>query len=90
MTAQIIGVVDVFDAVTTLRPYQKNRPTAEALDLLREQVHRVAGPLFAVLVCTDPDFVGTSAAGRGLAVLWAMEDGVTAGPITILSGRYQE
>lgn len=40
LTAQIIGVVDVFDAVTTQRAYQQTRPTADALDLLREQVHR--------------------------------------------------
>jgi putative two-component system response regulator len=40
LTAQIIGVVDVFDAVTTQRSYQRTKPTEQALDLLREQVHR--------------------------------------------------
>ena len=35
---QIIGVVDVFDAVTTQRPYRV-RDDEHALDILREQVH---------------------------------------------------
>jgi putative two-component system response regulator len=38
--AQIIGVVDVFDAVTHNRPYQRTRSAAEAVQLLREQVER--------------------------------------------------
>jgi putative two-component system response regulator len=38
LMAQIIGIVDVFDAVTTMRPYQRARPTDEALDVLRDQV----------------------------------------------------
>jgi putative two-component system response regulator len=40
LLAQIIGVVDVFDAVTTQRPYQQAKPTNEAVELLREQVRR--------------------------------------------------
>jgi putative two-component system response regulator len=40
LLAQIISVVDVFDAVTTQRPYQQAKPTDEAVDLLREQVRR--------------------------------------------------
>ena len=40
LLAQIIGVVDVFDAVTTQRPYQQAKPTTEAVELLREQVRR--------------------------------------------------
>ena len=40
VVAQIIGVVDVFDAVTHSRPYQRTQSAAEALQLLREQVTR--------------------------------------------------
>ena len=40
LVAQIIGAVDVYDAVTHQRPYQRSRSSAEALALLREQVAR--------------------------------------------------
>lgn len=40
LLAQIIGLVDVFDAVTTQRPYQRARPTDEAIDVLRQQVRK--------------------------------------------------
>jgi cyclic di-GMP phosphodiesterase len=40
IAAQIMGLVDVFDAVTTERPYQGVRPIGQALDLLRDQVDR--------------------------------------------------
>jgi cyclic di-GMP phosphodiesterase len=38
--AQIIGLVDMFEAMTFPRPYQQPRTTEEALDVLREQVQR--------------------------------------------------
>ena len=37
--AQIIGVVDVYDAITTKRPYQRTQSIHEALDVLRGQAH---------------------------------------------------
>jgi cyclic di-GMP phosphodiesterase len=40
IAAQIIGVVDVYDAVTTRRPYQGPHTTEEAIDILRGQVRR--------------------------------------------------
>lgn len=40
MIAQVIGVVDVFDAVTHERPYQVTRSTEDAVQLLREHVER--------------------------------------------------
>ena len=40
LLAQIMSVVDVYDAVTTQRPYQRARPTDEAVDVLRDQVER--------------------------------------------------
>lgn len=40
IVAQIIGVVDVFDAVTHNRPYQRTQTAAEGVQLLREQVER--------------------------------------------------
>jgi putative two-component system response regulator len=38
--AQIVGVVDVFEAITTDRPYQKTRSPEGALEILRKEVQR--------------------------------------------------
>ena len=40
LLAQIIGLVDVFDAVTTQRPYQRAQPLDEGVRVLREQVRK--------------------------------------------------
>jgi putative two-component system response regulator len=40
LLAQIMGLVDVFDAVTTRRPYQGPHTGEEAIDILRGQVAR--------------------------------------------------
>jgi cyclic di-GMP phosphodiesterase len=40
LVAQIVGLVDVFDAVTTERPYQHAKPTEQAIQVLRDQVRR--------------------------------------------------
>jgi putative two-component system response regulator len=40
IVAQIIGLVDVYDAVTTTRPYQAAKSAQEAVRLLRDQVTR--------------------------------------------------
>ena len=40
LLAQIIGVVDVYDAVTSLRPYQPVQSANDAVQLLREEVRR--------------------------------------------------
>jgi putative two-component system response regulator len=40
LVAQIIGVVDVYDAVTTRRPYQDAHSAEEAVDILRGQAVR--------------------------------------------------
>ena len=40
LLAQIIGIVDVYDAVTTRRPYQGPHSAQEAIDILRDQVSR--------------------------------------------------
>lgn len=40
LLAQIIGVVDVYDALTTLRPYQETLTPKQALKILRDQVDR--------------------------------------------------
>jgi putative two-component system response regulator len=40
LLAQIVGVVDVYDAVTSQRPYQRQQSPEEAIQLLREQVTR--------------------------------------------------
>jgi cyclic di-GMP phosphodiesterase len=38
LLAQIVGLVDVFDAVTTRRSYQQARPIDAAVEILRRQV----------------------------------------------------
>ncbi len=40
LLAQIIGIVDVYDALTSARPYQTTQSSAEALDVLRDHVGR--------------------------------------------------
>jgi putative two-component system response regulator len=40
LLAQIVGVVDVYDAVTSQRPYQRQQSPEEAIQLLRDQVTR--------------------------------------------------
>jgi putative two-component system response regulator len=40
VVAQIMGLVDVYDAVTTRRPYQGPHTSEEAVDILRRQVAR--------------------------------------------------
>jgi putative two-component system response regulator len=40
LLAQIVGLVDVYDAVTTRRPYQGPHTANEAIDILRGQVAR--------------------------------------------------
>lgn len=40
LLAQIIGVVDVYDAVTTPRPYQQTLTPKQAIRILRDQVDR--------------------------------------------------
>jgi putative two-component system response regulator len=40
LVAQIVGVVDTFEAITTPRPYQDSRSAAEAFAVLRDQVAR--------------------------------------------------
>jgi putative two-component system response regulator len=40
LVAQILGIVDVYDAVTTQRPYQRAHSIEQALTVLRSQVER--------------------------------------------------
>ena len=40
LLAQIIGVVDVYDALTTTRPYQETLTPKQAIKILRDQVER--------------------------------------------------
>jgi len=50
LTARILAVVDVFDALTTDRPYRRASPPEEALKILEEEVERG---------WWDPDVVAT-------------------------------
>jgi putative two-component system response regulator len=40
LLAQIISTVDVFDAITTERPYREARPSAEALQVLTDEANK--------------------------------------------------
>src|SRR5215470_11123987 len=40
ITARVLQIVDVYDALTTARPYKKALPSAEALDLMEGEVNR--------------------------------------------------
>ena len=40
LLAQIIGIVDVYDALTTERPYRAARPAAEAFQVLSEEADK--------------------------------------------------
>ena len=40
LLAQVIGIVDVYDAITTSRPYQAAQAAAEAFDQLQMEVQR--------------------------------------------------
>ena len=40
LLAQIISVVDVYEALTTRRPYQDTRPPREAIEILRQHAGR--------------------------------------------------
>jgi putative two-component system response regulator len=40
LLAQIIGIVDVYEAVTSYRPYQRTQSIEQAVDLLQQQVER--------------------------------------------------
>jgi putative two-component system response regulator len=40
LLAQVLGIVDVFDALTTVRPYRAALPFAEAADVLRDEAVR--------------------------------------------------
>ena len=40
LLAQIVSVVDVFDALTTERPYRVARPTEEALQVLADEADK--------------------------------------------------
>lgn len=59
LLAQIIGVVDVFDALTTERPYRAARPAEEALQVLTDESSmgwrdRVLVDAFVDLVASSP------------------------------------
>lgn len=40
LTARILQIADVYDALTTERPYKKALPTLEAFAIMREEVKR--------------------------------------------------
>jgi putative two-component system response regulator len=57
LLAQIVGVVDVYDALTTPRPYQETLSPKQALRILRDQVER--GWRQPVLVETFASIIGS-------------------------------
>jgi putative two-component system response regulator len=63
LLAQLVGIVDVFDALTTARAYRGAMPVADAISELRREVQRGwrRGDLveaFAALVAEQPAIVG--------------------------------
>ena len=40
MAARVLQVVDVYDALTTVRPYKKALPQAKALEIMEDEVKR--------------------------------------------------
>lgn len=40
LLAQLIGIVDTYDAITTTRPYRRARSSADAIDALKRDVNR--------------------------------------------------
>jgi putative two-component system response regulator len=56
MTARIMCVVDIYDALVTKRPYRDGMPKAKALEILREEVR--AGKLDPGIVADLEDLVG--------------------------------
>jgi putative two-component system response regulator len=71
VAGRIVAVVDAFDAMTNARPYRAARPTAVALQVLREESDRqVEGRLVAAfeqIVAADPRFYEASNAAASVA-----------------------
>ena len=49
LTARVFAVVDVFDALTSARPYKKAMALAEALLIMREEEARHFDPVIAAV-----------------------------------------
>ena len=64
LLAQIIGVVDVYDALTTARPYQETLLPKQALRILRDQVDR--GWRQPLLVETFANIIGAREGADGM------------------------
>jgi putative two-component system response regulator len=63
VTAQIVGIVDLYEAVTSNRPYQRRHTPDEAIAILRQQVSR--GWRRADLVEAFATILQTRATGEG-------------------------
>jgi putative two-component system response regulator len=62
LTAQIVGIVDAYDAMTTTRPYRKALDTAVACEELWRDVHegRLNPDIVRVFVEMDPTAILTN------------------------------
>jgi len=78
LLAQVMGIADVFDALTTKRPYKAPFPVAQAVEELREEAAR--GWRRADLVAAFIDQV-TSAPGRPLPPVARLSRAAAAQPV---------
>src|SRR6202162_3717115 len=70
VTARVLQIVDVYDALTTVRPYKKALSITDALQTMKEEVAKGwwdprIFDQFERLVRTMPDFLSRSAAAAG-------------------------
>jgi putative two-component system response regulator len=49
LAARIVAIADVFDALTSVRPYKRAWPVEEAVDLIRKESGRHFDPTLAAL-----------------------------------------
>jgi len=40
LLAQVVSIVDIYDALTTVRPYRRARPAGEAFDVLADEARK--------------------------------------------------
>ena len=60
LSARILRIADVFDALTTARSYRRRLTPAEAMDIMEEDVGSFDPEIFAIFRMIFPDIVGTA------------------------------
>jgi HD-GYP domain-containing protein (c-di-GMP phosphodiesterase class II) len=60
LSARILRVADVFDALTTARSYRRRLTPAEAMEIMEDDVGSFDPEIFAIFRMIFPDIVGTA------------------------------